>query len=702
MTDRVWDRQSILKLLGIVGIWTTACLAYSNSFTIAFQFDDTHTVQMNMYMRSLKYIPEYFVNAKTFSYRPENSGYRPMTSTALALGFALSGLKTWGYHLLKLLEHCLVATLIVLVGLRVLPSSGAASSSRSRLLVALSGGLLFAVHRANTETVDYISAVSTLQAGLFHLLGFYLYIKRTESESRRRRGVFLALSALCYLASMLSKEEGVTLPAMIFFYEWIMLRGPDESYWERLKRNLVPWAKILAVYAGVAAAYLYLHAVFQPAVADTSRGSVPTFIYFITQFRSWLYYWKLFFWPVTLNADNLAFDFSPGLEDWRVWASLATHAAIWTAAWLWGRRQRFVLFAVAWAYITVLPASSVFRLVEAVNEHRMYIPFMFLSLLVAWFVFEAAMRARPREGRSVAIVVVVVCASLLGYGAYARNEVWQTDVSLWEDVIEKNPDSVRAMNILGVSLLNRNEAARAVPLLERCHRMAPSYLPCIVHLSMGYAVFRRYDDGLKILRYGNSLDPNYPHINFHLGLYYKEYFGDFASARRHLERVVQVTEGRFFPATLKLAEMDLEEGRIREGMNWIDTIVKVDPSNGDAAEVHAKGLMLAGQHKDAAEIFGQLMRMAPHDPRFALDMANVLERGGQLADALGLFKQVTEGAPASSQAWAGLARVAEKMGDKKTAATARAKYAEIKASGNWLFFPSMVFLGDRPGMVRPE
>ena len=162
------------KLLCVFLICLSGLAAFSNSFNTAFQFDDTHTVQSNMYVRSLKNVPQFFVDAKTFSYRPENSGYRPMTSTALALGFAISHVETWGYHLIKFIEHCLVAILIFLIALHLLPRQGyllqwalirdpddaKSGSILGRDLVAFFAALIFVVHRANTETVVYITQIA--------------------------------------------------------------------------------------------------------------------------------------------------------------------------------------------------------------------------------------------------------------------------------------------------------------------------------------------------------------------------------------------------------------------------------------------------------------------------------------------------------------------------------------------------------------
>ncbi|MBI3557480.1 MAG: hypothetical protein HY074_14540, partial [Deltaproteobacteria bacterium] len=602
LSSRKWS------ILAVAFTWIAAGLAYSNSFTISFQFDDTHTVQSNVYIRSLSYIPRYFVDATTFSYRPENSGYRPMSTTACALAFWLSHQQTWGFHLIKLLEHCLVATFVFLLGLQLLPKSGVLSTvAGGRTLAAFFGALVFAVHRANTEIVDYITAISSLQAGLFYLVAFYLYLSFRRRSGERQRFAFLALSVACYLSSMLSKEEGITLPAMLVFYEWIYGRKNDETYFGRLIANAWRWTLLVLPYAAAALLFLVLRAKIQPSIADTSRGSILPFDYFITQWRSWFHYWALFFWPVSLNADNLSFDFSNTLVDVRVLAALAFHLAVFGVAWVYGKRRRFILFAVVWMYVTVLPASSIFPLVEAVNEHRAYIPYMLLTLLSSWLLFSGlvalgATRFFGGRGRALAVMVFSLFVFLLGAGTYARNEVWQTDISLWEDIYSKNPDSPRALNVLGISKLNHGELATAMPMLVRCHQLARTYLPCMVHLSIGYAQTREYQKGLEILKEAYSYDPNYPHVNFHLGLYYKDYLGDFREAITYLGHVKQLTGGRFFQATIKLAEIYLDDGDYDRSIQVSDSVLELDISNGDAWDVLGRARMFKGDLAGAQKI----------------------------------------------------------------------------------------------------
>ena len=87
--------------------------AYSNSFQNAFHFDDSHVVESNAFLRSLKNVPLFFRDASTFSSHPANAQYRPLVSTTFALDYWLGGgLKLPQFHRSQL-------TMLLLLGIAV-------------------------------------------------------------------------------------------------------------------------------------------------------------------------------------------------------------------------------------------------------------------------------------------------------------------------------------------------------------------------------------------------------------------------------------------------------------------------------------------------------------------------------------------------------------------------------------------------------
>src|SRR4051812_19091242 len=76
-----------------------ATVAYANHFRNSFHFDDSHTVESNLFIRDLRNVPRFFTDAGTFSSLPSNQSYRPVVTTTLAVDYALGGGNPVVFHL---------------------------------------------------------------------------------------------------------------------------------------------------------------------------------------------------------------------------------------------------------------------------------------------------------------------------------------------------------------------------------------------------------------------------------------------------------------------------------------------------------------------------------------------------------------------------------------------------------------------------
>ena len=144
-----------------------SAVVYANSLGGGFHYDDEHSVEANPYVRSLGNVPRFFADPTMFSVDAEKGMYRPVLLVTYAVNFALGEFDVWGYHAVNVGVHaanaCLVWWLASLLGLS---APGAALA-----------GLLFAVHPACSEPVNYISSRSESLAALFYLLALSLWLR---------------------------------------------------------------------------------------------------------------------------------------------------------------------------------------------------------------------------------------------------------------------------------------------------------------------------------------------------------------------------------------------------------------------------------------------------------------------------------------------------------------------------------------------
>src|SRR5439155_14597579 len=107
---------------------------------------------------------------------------------------------------------------------------------------------------------------------------------------------------------------------------------------------------------------------------------------------------------------------------------------------------------LAWFWVALLPASSVFPLAEVTNDHRMFFPFIGLAAAVVWWIAIRAERwskervvSRPLAVSGAAWATGMLVLSFHAIGTHARNRVWLSEETLWADVASKSPSNGRGL-----------------------------------------------------------------------------------------------------------------------------------------------------------------------------------------------------------------------------------------------------------------
>ena len=444
--------------------------AYSNSFNNAFHFDDSHVIVDNLYIRNLNQIPRFFTDAMTFSSLPANAMYRPLLTTSFAIDYWLGrGLDPWQFHVTQFALLVLLGACSTYLLLRVMDAAAPAWWNR---YLALCAATWFCLHTANTETVNYISSRSDLASTLGVVVAFCLYL----AFPRARR---FHLCLLPMVVGTLAKP-----PAVLFAPLWLAylvlceapLAGRNPFSWPAWPQLRAAVRQTAPAFAVGIAVFLLVDSMNPPTL---NYGNVDWFSYLLTQPFVWLHYLRLFFVPLGLTADT-DWGLLPHWYDTRLLAGLLGIALLVWIGWRTAATQRTrpVAFGVFWFALALAPASSIIPLAEVANEHRIFFPYLGLTLAVVWGVRLWAARwveMWPRVGTQTACVVALAVLSGHAAGTYQRNKVWKSAETLWGDVVEKSPNNARAWMNYGLSQMSQGRYERARELYERALVLSPNY-----------------------------------------------------------------------------------------------------------------------------------------------------------------------------------------------------------------------------------
>jgi tetratricopeptide (TPR) repeat protein len=472
---------------------------------------------------------------------------------------------------------------------------------------------------------------------------------------------------------------------MVAITEFFLIRKePAQRLVAAIKRAL-PYAA-LGVLLGL---WIVL---MRPESGNESRGYSSSWEYFMTQWRAYLYYMRIWFWPWDFNADNASMEFTRSIKEPLAIQALIGNLFVLAVAWFNRKRYPALAYGVVWFYVTISPASSVVVLAEAINEHRMYLAYIgfvggtFTVLLAAAEgLFAAETRAR-RLGWVYALMVVG-----LVIGTQERNRVWANDENLWLDTVEKNPTSGRALNNLALVYLGRGEYQKAVGYFEKCEQYWSTYLYCPLNLGISYRALgsAAEKDGKKeearqlnekserSLARAFQLNPRNVHVNFHLGTFLEEVKKDCAKAVDHYRTAVELTGWRYPSADLKLGGCLLKLKRGEEARVAFDRAVAVEPGNSGLLFDRGRIELEAQDLEAAARTYRALVETAQGNVQawYNLGVAQVgLQR---FEEAKGSFLKTVTLDPRSEQGWYNLAFVQERLGDAASALASVKRLVEI-------------------------
>jgi len=456
--------------LAIPALLLAGLLAYANSLTKDFVFDDNLWIAGNIALRD----PAGPVLTM---------GGRPLVDVSLWVNYQLGGLNVVGYHLVNVAAHLLAGLALFGLVRRTLllprwPDHYRASAGLPEKL-AFAVALLWLVHPLQTQSVTYLIQRCESFMGLFLLVAVYCAARAWDSA---RGGLWAAAAVAAAFLSAACKEVAVTIPVLVALYDWTF--RPDGPLTLLRRRWPFYLALTAAAWAFFAAGLLTADPDAPTTVGFNVRNVTPLG-YLFTQAGVLVHYLRLAVWPSGLALDYLGWPAAVTVGDWLA-PGLVVAALLLATAWGLARRAWYG-FVGAWFFVILAPTSSFVPIADFVFEHRMYLPLASVVVLAVVGV-DALLRAvcpAPAVAGRLAAGVLVVAAAALTARTIARNEDYRTGEALYLADLAVRPDAHRARFNLGSCLAERGDFDAALEQVRDAVAQSPrrgGYRPLLARL----------------------------------------------------------------------------------------------------------------------------------------------------------------------------------------------------------------------------
>ena len=441
-------KSRIILLAGALTIIIACCVAYIPAMKAGFIWDDDVYVTNNPLLTTPGGLYLIWTSGTI------TSQYFPLTYTTFWFEYRLWGFNPVGYHVVNIAIHIINSLLLWLV-LRRLSVPGAWFASA-----------VFALHPVQVESVAWVTERKNLLMLLFSLLSVLCWLKFVfDNKTGQKATLLYVASLLLFALALFGKATACTFPAAMLLILWLK-RVPLSA---RRILQIVPFF-IMAVGMGLFVMWWENH---HQGTEQLNLGLNLPARFLIAGRALWFYLYKLF-WPVNLTFSYPRWNIDPAAIRQYLWP--AASILMIASAWLLRKRLgRATLTAILFFAVTLFPMLGFFSLFTFmytfVADHYQYAACIGPIALVAAG-GAILMRRLPAKIKIAVPLLAGILLLILGFLTFRQSGIYIDKMSLWQDTVNKNPDSWLAHSQLVKLFFGQGNIIEAKPHLERVLELA--------------------------------------------------------------------------------------------------------------------------------------------------------------------------------------------------------------------------------------
>ncbi len=589
-------KQPRIALIAIIILITA--IVYSNSLKNGFvQWDDDVYVFNNSDVSHLD-----IQSIHNFFKAGYLKMYQPVTMISYALDYKIGKLNPFTYHCTNLVFHLLNVLLVFYLILLLTRQIGIAAIS----------ALFFGIHPLHVESVAWISERKDLLYAFFYLCSLITYVFYCNTNRRLR---YYVLTTLFFVLSLCSKSAAVTLPLTLLLVDYYQ----DRKLTLKTSLDKIPFF-FLSIFFGI------LSLLSQRIIGDNAdyvTGYTILERLFIGSYSFAFYIIKSIV-PFGLSALHPLPFKSGGALPVQYYLSIGAFIGFAVLLILTYKSKLnetikrdvifgLLFFAVTIAVILFIPVGQ-----AVVAERYTYIPYIGLFLIVGRFYVYFQQKSflsfpKLKYCYSAAIAIAMV---LFAYSAYGRNAVWKDTLSLFSDVINKNPEAGLAYNNRGNIRKELNDFKGAMEDYNRAIEL--KYADAYINRGILKNKIMDYKNAIEDFNSALNIKSHEGKVHYNRGIA-RLNLGDFKGAEEDFGKAIEI-DPKYINAYNNRGFVRYEKlSNFKGAINDFDTALRLDPTAPEIYTNRGNAKLLSGDLAGALPDYDRALQITPDYPQVYLN-----------------------------------------------------------------------------------
>lgn len=633
---------------------------------------------------------------------------RPLFVFTFYLNYLAAGLDPFYLRVLNvgfLAGAGLALVLLVMTVFRI-PGLSLPGSIRVKQLVSVLMGTLFVIHPLQSFVVLYVWQREAIMACLFVYWGLAVYVA-TRSGRFANPFVGYGVTAVIFLAGMLSKENVAVLPALMVLAELTVFRQGAGPLMKRVGTIALVLLPSVVLYLVTTRILHGTHSEMEQSVFERlslyyATGGLSIAEVAMTQCRIFFSYVSMMLFPFMGDVEFMRAEIVSRslLNPPETLLAVTGVVALAVAGCALMRRSPVIAFGILFMGVSLLPESMLIPQYLFFG-YRAILPMAGLLLIVARGILPTAQwvlekRAVSPAIRCGAVAGLLVALAGLGWVTAERAGRW-THISFWQDLVARLPQysrdvqkipyldiAVNTMSVLAAEerhgetmevfqkVLAVDPESRAVrPKNFDTEASVEQFLKtfgdtkdraggALICLGVALQVTGKTDQAVAVYRKAVELDPNHADVHLVLGGAF-ENAGKLDDAIEYYRRATETDPGNA-TAYICLGNALKKAGSVLEAMQEYARSIQVDPKSVTGYLHLAGALHETGYYREALQEYRNALQLDDKAAEVHHRLGRVLANQGQVSDAISHYKKAIILHPALALAHADLALLLETTG----------------------------------------